>query len=243
VRTIPRSGKLIVNGADASIDRVLARGCWSAVERFGVDDGWSASVVGRSSFEVFNQGRAIGLLRLELQGEHNLQNALAAIAAAQAAGVDPKRAIQTLARFKGVRRRMELRGTAAGVAVWDDFAHHPTAIATTVSGLRDQVGSARILAVLEPRSNTMRAGVLKDRLPASLKQADRIFCYGANLGWDASATLAPLGDRVSIENDLERLVAAIVAEAHSGDQVLVMSNGGFGGIHELLLASLSMTRT
>ena len=240
VRTIPRAGKLIVNGADASIDRVLARGCWSAVERFGVDESWSASVVGRGSFEIFNQGRAIGLLRWELQGGHNLQNALAAIAAAQAAGVDPKRAIQTLARFKGVRRRMELRGTAAGVAVWDDFAHHPTAIATTVSGLRDQVGSARILAVLEPRSNTMRAGLMKDRLPASLEQADRIFCYGANLGWDASAALAPLGSRVRIENDLERLVAAIVAEARSGDQVLVMSNGGFGGIHELLLASLSM---
>jgi len=240
VRTIPGSGKLIVNGADPAIDRVLARGCWSALERFGVGDGWSARVVGPGCFEVFNQGRLIGLLRLELQGEHNLQNALAAIAAAQAAGVDPARAIESLARFKGVRRRMELRGTAAGVAVWDDFAHHPTAIATTVSGLRDQVGNARILAVLEPRSNTMRAGLMKDRLPASLERADRVFCYSENLGWDAAAALAPLGDRVSIENDLERLVGAIVAEAQPGDQVLVMSNGGFGGIHERLLASLSV---
>jgi len=240
VRTIPGSGKLIVNGADPAIDRVLARGCWSALERFGVGDGWSARVVGPGCFEVFNQGRLIGLLRLELQGEHNLQNALAAIAAAQAADVDPARAIESLARFKGVRRRMELRGTAAGVAVWDDFAHHPTAIATTVSGLRDQVGNARILAVLEPRSNTMRAGLMKDRLPASLERADRVFCYSENLGWDAAAALAPLGDRVSIENDLERLVGAIVAEAQPGDQVLVMSNGGFGGIHERLLASLSV---
>ena len=240
VRTIPGSGKLIVNGADPAIDRVLARGCWSALERFGVGDGWSARVVGPGCFEVFNQGRLIGLLRLELQGEHNLQNALAAIAAAQAADVDPARAIESLARFKGVRRRMELRGTAAGVAVWDDFAHHPTAIATTVSGLRDQVGNARILAVLEPRSNTMRAGLMKDRLPASLQRADRVFCYSENLGWDAAAALAPLGDRVSIENDLERLVGAIVAEAQPGDQVLVMSNGGFGGIHERLLASLSV---
>ena len=240
VRTIPGSGKLIVNGADPAIDRVLARGCWSALERFGVGDGWSARVVGPGCFEVFNQGRLIGLLRLELQGEHNLQNALAAIAAAQAAGVDPARAIESFARFKGVRRRMELRGTAAGVAVWDDFAHHPTAIATTVSGLRDQVGNARILAVLEPRSNTMRAGLMKDRLPASLQRADRVFCYSENLGWDAAAALAPLGDRVSIENDLERLVGAIVAEAQPGDQVLVMSNGGFGGIHERLLASLSV---
>jgi UDP-N-acetylmuramate: L-alanyl-gamma-D-glutamyl-meso-diaminopimelate ligase len=240
VRTIPGSGKLIVNGADPAIDRVLARGCWSAVERFGVGDGWSASVVAPGCFEVFNRGKLIGLLRLELHGEHNLQNALAAIATAQAAGVDPARAIESLARFKGVRRRMELRGTVAGVAVWDDFAHHPTAIATTVSGLRDQVGNARILAVLEPRSSTMRAGLMKDRLPASLRQADRVFCYSANLGWDAAAALTPLGDRVSIENDLERLVGAIVAEAQPGDQVLVMSNGGFGGIHELLLASLSI---
>jgi UDP-N-acetylmuramate: L-alanyl-gamma-D-glutamyl-meso-diaminopimelate ligase len=240
VRTIPRSGKLIVNGADTSVDRVLARGCWSAVERFGVVDGWNASVVGRGSFQVFNQGRPMGLLRSELQGEHNLQNALAAIAAAHAAGVDPARAIESLAGFKGVRRRMELRGTAAGVAVWDDFAHHPTAIATTVSGLRTQVGSARILAVLEPRSSTMRAGLMKDRLPASLEQADRIFCFSANLGWDVAAALAPLGDRARIESDLDQLVGAILAEAQPGDQVLVMSNGGFGGIHERLLASLSM---
>jgi UDP-N-acetylmuramate: L-alanyl-gamma-D-glutamyl-meso-diaminopimelate ligase len=240
IRTIPGSGKLIVNGADPVIDRVLTRGSWSTVERFGVRDGWSASVVGPGRFEVFNRGRLIGPLRLALQGEHNLQNALAAIAAAQAAGVDPARAIESLAGFKGVRRRMELRGTVAGVAVWDDFAHHPTAIATTVSGLRNQVGSARILAVLEPRSSTMKAGLMKDRLPVSLERADRIFCLSANLGWDVAAALAPLGDRARVESDLERLVGAIVAEAQPGDQVLVMSNGGFGGIHERLLASLSI---
>ena len=239
VRTIPGSGKLIVNGADPTIDRVLARGCWSAVERFGVADGWSAGVVGPGCFEIFNQGRLIGLMRSDFQGGHNLQNALAAVAAAQAAGVDPVRAVESLARFKGVRRRMELRGRPAGVAVWDDFAHHPTAIATTVSGLRDKVGSARILAVLELRSNTMRAGLMKDRLAMSLEHADKVFCYSANLGWDASAALAPLGDRATVENDLERLVGAIVAEAQPGDQVLVMSNGGFGGIHERLLTSLS----
>src|SRR5439155_24752964 len=204
---------------------------------FAVVEGWNASALGRGSFEVFNRGKPMGLLRFQLQGAHNLQNALAAIAAAQAAGVDPKQCIQMLGRFKGVRRRMELRGTAAGVAVWDDFAHHPTAIATTVSGLRDEVGQARILAVLELRSNTMRAGLMKDRLPLSLEQADKVFCYSANLGWDAAAALAPLGDRATVENDLERLVGAIVAEAQPGDQVLVMSNGGFGGIHERLLTS------
>jgi UDP-N-acetylmuramate: L-alanyl-gamma-D-glutamyl-meso-diaminopimelate ligase len=240
IRTIPGSGKLIVNGADPVIDRVLTRGCWSTVERFGVRDGWSASVIGPGRFEVFNRGKLGGALRLGLQGEHNLQNALAAIAAAQAAGVEPARAIESLAGFKGVRRRMELRGTVAGVAVWDDFAHHPTAIATTVSGLRNQVGSARILAVLEPRSSTMKAGLMKDRLAVSLERADRIFCLSANLGWDVAAALAPLGDRARVESDLERLVGAIVAEAQPGDQVLVMSNGGFGGIHERLLASLSI---
>jgi len=240
VRTIPRSGKLIVNGADPTIDRVLGRGCWSPVERFGVADGWNASAVGPGRFEVFNRGEVAGVLRLDLQGEHNLQNALAAITAAQAAGVDAARAIESLAGFKGVRRRMELRGTVAGVAVWDDFAHHPTAIATTISGLRNEVGRARILAVLEPRSSTMKAGLMKDRLPLSLERADRIFCFSANLGWDVAAALAPLGDRACVESDLERLVGAIVAEAQPGDQVLVMSNGGFGGIHERLLASLSI---
>jgi UDP-N-acetylmuramate: L-alanyl-gamma-D-glutamyl-meso-diaminopimelate ligase len=184
-------------------------------------------------------GESQGILSLDLQGEHNVQNALAAIAAAQAAGVPAHDAIQALACFQGVRRRMELRGTADGVAVWDDFAHHPTAIETTVSGLREKVGSARILAVLEPRSNTMKTGVMKDRLAASLERADRVFCYGANLGWNAGAALAPLGARARVETDLQTLVEAIVREARPGDQVLVMSNGGFGGIHESLLRTLS----
>jgi UDP-N-acetylmuramate: L-alanyl-gamma-D-glutamyl-meso-diaminopimelate ligase len=179
---------------------------------------------------------------MSLHGEHNLQNALAAIAAAVAAGVPANRAIDALERFKGVRRRMELRGTAAGVAVWDDFAHHPTAIASTLSGLRDQIGNGRILAVLEPRSNTMKAGVMKDRLAASLEQADRVFCYGANLDWDAAAALAPLGPRVRVEGDLPRLVDAVLAEARTGDQLLIMSNGAFGGVHELLLKGLAARR-
>ena len=242
VRTIPRAGTLVVNGADDTVARVLARGCWTPVERFGVSDGWCASPIGRGRFEVFQKAQLLGTLILGLQGEHNLQNALAAIAAAHAAGVSASRAIEALGRFKGVRRRMELRGTAGGVAVWDDFAHHPTAIETTLSGLRDQVGSARILAVLEPRSNTMKAGVMKERLASSLDQADRVFCYGANLGWDAASTLAPLGARVRVESDLQGLVEAILAEAHTGDQLLVMSNGAFGGIHELLLKGLAARR-
>src|SRR6266702_2479086 len=158
VRTIPSFGQLIVNGADPAIERVLTRGCWTPVERFGVKEGWRASEVARGCFDVLYQETPVGQLCWELLVEHNRSNALAAIAAARAAGVEPARAVQSLARFKNVRRRMELRGTAAGVAVWDDFAHHPTAIATTLAGLRDQVGNARILAVLEPRSNTMKAG-------------------------------------------------------------------------------------
>ncbi len=243
VRTVPSGGKLVVNGADPAVQRVLDRGCWTPVERFGVNDGWSAAPLERGSTQVFRQGEPLGALRMEMQGEHNLKNALAAIAAAQASGVSAGQAIRALERFKGVRRRMELRGTIGGVAVWDDFAHHPTAIATTVSGLRRQVGSARILAVLEPRSNTMKAGVMKDRLAPSLEQADRVFCFGANLGWDAAAALAPLGARVRVENDLQKLADAVLAEVRAGDQVLVMSNGGFGGIHELLLKSLSSRRS
>ena len=242
VRTIPSSGKLVVNGADATIARVLSRGCWTPVERFGVTEGWTADPVEGHRFEVRNGGERQGILGFELQGAHNLQNALAAIAAAHAVGVSAKDAISALARFRGVRRRMELRGTAGEVSVWDDFAHHPTAIATTISGLREKAGSARILAVLEPRSNTMKAGVMKDRLAASLERADRVFCYGANLGWDAATALAPLGAKARVVSALPALVEAIVAEARPGDQVLVMSNGGFGGIHELLLKALSSRR-
>ena len=243
VRTIPSTGKLVINGADPVIERVLARGCWTSIEKFGVGDGWRAEPIQGRRYQVFRGDERQGVLSLGLQGEHNLQNALAAIAAAHASGVGAREAIGALERFRGVRRRMELRGTAGGVAVWDDFAHHPTAIATTISGLRDQVGSARILAVLEPRSNTMKAGVMKDRLAPSLEGADRVFCYGASLGWDAGAALAPLGVRAHVEGDLHKLVGAILDEARPGDQVLVMSNGGFGGIHALLLKSLSSRST
>jgi len=242
VRTIPRAGRLVINAADPTIERVLARGCWTPIERFGTRDGWSADPIKNGRYQVLRAAQPVGTLNLGLQGEHNLQNALAAIVAAYASGVDAGDALRALGRFKGVRRRMELRGTVGGVAVWDDFAHHPTAIATTVSGLRDLVGNARILAVLEPRSNTMKAGVMKDRLAPSLEGADRVFCYCANLGWDAAAALAPLGARVRVESDLPKLVDAVLADARPGDQVLVMSNGEFGGIHELLLKSLSARR-
>ena len=239
VRTIPKSGLLLANAADAALARVLGRGCWTPVEQFNSSTGWQAEMLDSDSFRVSFAGKERGRVHWPLLGEHNRSNALAAIAAASHAGVDPAMACDALARFENVKRRMELRGTAAGVAVFDDFAHHPTAIASTLAGLRDKVGAARILAVLEPRSNTMKLGVMKDALPGSLVAADLIYCYSANLGWDAAGTLAPLGSRAVCHTDLDALVAAVCAEARPGDQVLVMSNGAFGGIHQKLLDRLS----
>jgi len=240
VRTVPRHGRLIVNGSEESLARVLARGAWSEVERFAPRDvpgtGPDWRIGGDGAIEL--GGAPQGTLALDAPGRHNQLNALAALAAARHVGVPVDVAVAGLARFRGVKRRMELRGTAAGVTVYDDFAHHPTAIATTVDGLRRRVGAARILAVLEPRSNTMKLGMMKDALPASLAAADRVYCYARNLGWDVGAALAPLGPRAEVHEDLDALVEAVGAQAKSGDQVLVMSNGGFGGVHDKLLARL-----
>ncbi len=241
VRTVPRIGRLVVNGHDAALDRVLARGAWSEVERFGAAEvpqngpGWTIARDGA----VLLGGAPQGTLAFDLTGRHNQLNALAAVAAARHAGVPPALGLSALASFAGVKRRMELRGTVRGVTVYDDFAHHPTAIATTLDGLRRKVGKARILAVVEPRSNTMKLGTMKTALPESLAVADHVYCYGANLGWDAAAALAPLGTRAEVANDLDALVASIAREARSGDSVLVMSNGGFGGIHDKLLRALA----
>jgi UDP-N-acetylmuramate: L-alanyl-gamma-D-glutamyl-meso-diaminopimelate ligase len=239
VRVVPRSGLLVVNGADQALERVLTKGSWTPIERFGLPHGWSAGAAdGDGSFDVAWQGALQGRLKWQLLGEHNRMNALAALAAARHVGVSAKAGIDALSSFSGVRRRMQVRGRAGGVTVYDDFAHHPTAIRTTLDGLRQRVGQARILAVLEPRSNTMKRGVMKDALPSSLAQADGIYIYAANLGWDAAAVLAPLGARVHCVEDLEKLVATITADARPGDHVLIMSNGGFGGIHGKLLGRL-----
>jgi len=239
VRILPRSGLVVTNGADGNLERVLARGCWTAIERFGVPGGWQAGAPdGDGAFTMLRDGAELGRVHWTLLGEHNRSNALAATAAAGPAGVSPAAAMAALGGFRGVKRRMEVVGTGGGVKVYDDFAHHPTAIATTLAGLRRKVGDARILAVLEPRSNTMKLGVWKDALGASLAGADRVYCYGGNAGWDVRAALATLGPEACVIDDLGALAAAIVAEARSGDHVLVMSNGGFGGLHERLLESL-----
>ena len=240
VRTVPSSGLVVTNGQDPALARVLKAGVWSPVEHFGIPSGWQAGQPGSDgSFEVAWQGRALGRVKWNQLGTHNQLNALAALAAARHAGVEPGQGIAALSTFSGVRRRMQVRGEAGGVTVYDDFAHHPTAIRTTLEGLRRRVGSARILAVLEPRSNTMKRGVLKDALPESLADADRTFVYTHGLGWDAPAVFARMGDRARCIDDLQRLVNQIAAEARAGDHVLVMSNGGFGGIHEKLLDRLS----
>jgi UDP-N-acetylmuramate: L-alanyl-gamma-D-glutamyl-meso-diaminopimelate ligase len=239
VRTVPQQGLVVANGKEASLQRVIDKGCWTPVEKFGTDADWqAANSHGDGSFDMLYKGKLQGHVAWGLLGEHNRMNALASIAAARHAGVAVDVSIAALTEFRNVKRRMELRGVVNQISVYDDFAHHPTAIETTLAGLRGKVGSARILAVLEPRSNTMKLGVMKSALPASLQDADLVFCYQANLGWDAREALAPISAKTQVHDDLDQLVAAIVQAATVGDHVLVMSNGGFGGIHQKLLDAL-----
>jgi UDP-N-acetylmuramate: L-alanyl-gamma-D-glutamyl-meso-diaminopimelate ligase len=238
VRILPRSGMIAVNGADANLARVLERGCYTPVVRFGTDDGWQAGEPDGRSWDIFHAGTRIGTLAWDLLGRHNQLNALAAIVAARYFGLSPQASIDALARFRNVKRRLEQIGEAGGVAVYDDFAHHPSAIETTIAGLRGKVGRGRIIAVLEPRSNTMKLGVWRDALAESLAGADRVFCYGGGSGWDVRSALAALGAKADVVEELDALVEAIAAETHAGDSVLVMSNGGFGGLHARLLARI-----
>ncbi len=263
VRTIPGDGLLVVNGVEQSLDRVLERGSWSPVARFGMQESmakstalqWSLIPKEGDDFLVVHDGVEVATVRWAqdsgVMGRHNQLNALAAIASAHHIGITPTNAALALGAFKNVKRRLEIVGRCNGITVYDDFAHHPTAISTTVDGLRRRVGAARILAVLEPRSNTMKLGVMKAQLPDSLEKADRIFAYGAPagkdaLGWDLSHVLAPLNrstlsgvdNRAMAFGDLSCLVASVCAEARPGDHILVMSNGGFGGVHQKILQAL-----
>ncbi|MBB3295018.1 UDP-N-acetylmuramate: L-alanyl-gamma-D-glutamyl-meso-diaminopimelate ligase [Mitsuaria sp. BK045] len=242
VRTVPPSGRLVVNAREDALQRVLSRGCWSEVQRFGARKEEPGALRARGepqSFDVLRGSLKVGHVTWELLGEHNQLNALAAIAAAEHVGVDPERAAEALGGFRNVRRRLELRGEASGVKVYDDFAHHPTAIHTTIDGLRRRIApQERILAVFEPRSNTMKLGTMKAQLPWALEEADLSFCNQDGLSWDAREALAPLGEQGLVGADVEELVAMVRRAARPGDHVLCMSNGGFGGIHEKLLDAL-----
>jgi UDP-N-acetylmuramate: L-alanyl-gamma-D-glutamyl-meso-diaminopimelate ligase len=245
LRTVPGAGRLLVNGQDSELATTLKMGCWTPRETFGLNGAgldWSAHIAkgsAASRFTVHFAGRAAAEVEWNLLGEHNVMNALAAIGAAHHAGVSPERAALALNAFRGVKRRMEVRGVIDGITIYDDFAHHPTAIETTLHGLRARVGAARIIAVVEPRSNTMKLGVHREQLAPALAAADRSWLLGAkDLGWDLGSALAPLGGRATIAASVDALVAGLAAAAQAGDHILVMSNGGFGGLHDKLLAAL-----
>ena len=243
VRTVPASGRLVVNARDEALARVLARGCWSEVQRFGTRREEPGGLCARGepgSCDVLRGSLKLGRVEWGLLGEHNQLNALAAVAAAEHVGVAPEVACAAMATFQNVRRRLELRGEAAGVKVYDDFAHHPTAMRTTLDGLRRKVGlNTRILAAFEPRSNTMKLGTMKAQLPWCLEEADLSFCLQGSYGWSAREALAPMGTKAVVADTVDALVAQIVRAARPGDHVLCMSNGGFGDIHEKLLARLA----
>jgi UDP-N-acetylmuramate: L-alanyl-gamma-D-glutamyl-meso-diaminopimelate ligase len=248
VRTVPTQGRLVVNAQDEALQRVLQRGCWSEVLRFGARREEPGGLRARGephAFDVLRGSLKVGRVDWGLLGEHNQMNALAAIGAAEHAGVPPEQAAAALGRFENVRRRMELKGEVSGVRVYDDFAHHPTAMRSTINGLRRKLDALppnapqqRILAVFEPRSNTMKLGTMKAQLPWALEEADASFCLQGNYGWSARDALAPMGALAVVADDIEALVAAVAKAAKPGDHVLCMSNGGFGGIHAKMLAAL-----
>ena len=248
LRTVPSTGRVVVNGLEESLARVLNQGCWSEQRSFGALVSDFSAEGDASDFAVLQQGRAVGRVQWSLSGQHNQLNALAAIAAAEHLGVAPAQAAAALGEFQNVKRRMEVRGTVplqgGEVTVYDDFAHHPTAIRTTVDGLRRQLDNAgkknqRILALFEPRSNTMKLGTMKAQLPWSLEQADLAFCHSGGLGWNAAAALATMGGRAQVAASIDELVQQVLATVQPGDQLLCMSNGGFGGIHQKLLDALA----
>ena len=246
LRMVPRNGLVVANAGDVNVMQVIDMGCWTPVERFAStvsgDTAWCALAApggDYSKFTVMEGNRNVGDVEWALLGRHNAENALAAILAARHAGVEFKTAARALKEFQGVRRRMETRGVVRGVTVYDDFAHHPTAVRATIDGLRRRIGKARLIAVLEPRSNTMKLGTHREALAASLSEADRVWMYqGPTVKWDVADSVASLGERASVSQDIDELVETLAATSGAGDHVLIMSNGGFGGIHQKLLARL-----
>lgn len=246
MRMLPSEGLAITNGDESNVQDVMDKGCWTPIEKFSSSNqtstsGWGVNYINPdgSQFDVLLDGIVLGTVKWSLLGKHNVSNALSAIAAARHAGVPVEHAIAALAEFKGIKRRMELRGEVNGIRVYDDFAHHPTAIETTLKGLRANVGDKKIIAILEPRSNTMRLGIHKDSLAASLEIADQVVLFQPeSLDWDMQGVLNALGSKASLFGNIDELVESVVDKAQRGDQLLVMSNGGFGSIHDKLLAAL-----
>jgi UDP-N-acetylmuramate: L-alanyl-gamma-D-glutamyl-meso-diaminopimelate ligase len=249
VRTVPSSGRVVVNGLEESLTRVLHQGCWSETRSFGAAVSDFVAQGEPHEFDVLQHGKVVAHVQWALGGVHNQLNALAAIAAADHVGVSPELSAKVLGSFENVKRRMEVRArvvlpsapsaNAAPVTIYDDFAHHPTAIRTTVNGLRRRIGTARILAVFEPRSNTMKLGAMKSQLPWSLEEADLAFCHSGGLGWDAAEAMQPMGQRAFVSDNIDGVIAQVLSQVRAGDHVLCMSNGGFGGIHQKLADALT----
>ena len=239
VRTVPSIGRIVVNGLEESLTRVLHQGCWSDVRTFGSAVSDFTAQGEPNAFDVLHAGIQVARVEWSLTGIHNQLNALAAIAAAEHLGVSPAQSAEALQAFVNVKRRMEVRGCINGITIYDDFAHHPTAIRTTLNGLRRQLKQSgqtgRILAVFEPRSNTMKLGAMKAQLPWSLEESDYAFCHTGGLNWDAAEALTSMGNRAQIAATIDALVQQIVAVAQTGDHIVCMSNGGFGGIHQKLI--------
>jgi UDP-N-acetylmuramate: L-alanyl-gamma-D-glutamyl-meso-diaminopimelate ligase len=252
VRTVPSEGRVVCPSHSESLERVFARGCWTPIERFSVDDHavpWRAKVLGASRFEVFKKGELAGFVEWSWSGLHNVNNALAVLSAAHVMGVEVEDACNALCDFPGVKRRMELRGEVANVKVYDDFAHHPTAIATTLEGARSRMveeasnngrPTGRLIALFEPRSNTMKMGTLAQALPASFNAAQAVVCFTPGIQWNVRDHLAGLGSRLFTSDNLTEVVAHVVECARPGDWIVGMSNGSFGGVHQKIVDALSV---
>ena len=238
IRTVPANGLVVANALSGSLKTVLDKGCWTETQFFNDQNALHCQDNANGGFDIFSGNLKVGEIRWELTGKHNQSNALAALTAAQFVGVSFELACEALSQFKSVKRRMELKGTVNGVAVYDDFAHHPTAIATVLDGVKRTKKSGRIIAVLEPRSNTMKIGTLKDQLAPSLALADKVFCFAGGIDWNVKNALQPLGDKAGVFDDFNQMLDNIVATAQNGDDIVVMSNGGFQGIHGKLLDKL-----
>ena len=247
LRMVPRNGLVVANAGDANVMRVIDMGCWTPVERFAGtvsgDTAWYAAAPpggDYSTFAIMEGNQRVADVQWPMLGRHNAENALAAVLAARHAGVAIETAVAALKEFRGVRRRLETRGVVGGITVYDDFAHHPTAIEVTIDALRRRIGSSRLVAVLEPRSNTMKLGTHRDAMAKALERADRVWLYqGPNVTWDVAGSVAGLGERAAVAKDLDQLVTTLGTTLTAGDHVLIMSNGGFGGIHKKLLERLA----